>query len=132
MFSQLSKPHLRPSRLESLRWMDDDKSDAHSVEAFEGLLESISGLKTLDVYINRVESPPRMTPILHHKGTLLSLSIHSQQSREIQHYYAEDNFGVLCSECSKLRQLSITFPRTSAEGAIFAPEFLSYVVSNLH
>ncbi|MCJ1398753.1 hypothetical protein MMC11_001954 [Xylographa trunciseda] len=126
LFAQLSKPHLRPSKLRSLRWMDDDKSEPHSLEAFEGLLESLSGLETLHIYINRMRSLPKVGPIMLHKKTLTSLSIHSQQTRDAIHTYSEEDFDKICTECSQLRQLSIMFPKTTVEHAVPSNEFLAF------
>ncbi|MCJ1436481.1 hypothetical protein MMC27_005860 [Xylographa pallens] len=126
LFAQLSKPHLRPPRLRSLRWMDDDKSEPHALEAFEGLLESLSGLETLHIYVNRMRSLPKVGPIIFHKKTLTSLSIHSQQTREAIHTYSEEDFDKICTECSQIRQLSIMFPKTTVEHAVASPEFLAF------
>ncbi|MCJ1384471.1 hypothetical protein MMC17_007588 [Xylographa soralifera] len=126
LFAQLSKPHLRPPKLRSLRWMDDDKSEPHALEAFEGLLESLSGLETLHIYVNRMRSLPKVGPIILHKKTLTSLSIHSQQTRDAIHTYSEEDYDKICTECSQLRQLSIMFPKTTVEHAVPSPEFLAF------
>jgi hypothetical protein len=34
--------------------MDDDKSEAHALEAFEGLLEGLSALETLHIFVNHM------------------------------------------------------------------------------
>ena len=129
LFSQLSKPHLRPQRLKSLRWMDDDKSDAHALDAFDGLLESTSGLETLDVYVCRMSTLPKVSSIVHHKKSLISLSIHSQASKDSVFHYLDFDFERLCLECSELRQLSVNFPRTSSDSAMPSVEFKNYIVS---
>ncbi|MCJ1287072.1 hypothetical protein MMC26_006420 [Xylographa opegraphella] len=126
LFAQLSKPQFRPPHLRSLRWMDDDKSEPHALEAFNGLLESISGLETLHVYINRMRSLPKVGPITLHKKTLTSLSIHSQQTRDAIHTYSEQDYEKLCTACSQLRQLSIMFPKTTVEHPATSPEFLAF------
>ena len=112
--------------------MDDDKSEPHALEAFEGLLESLSGVETLHVYVNRMRSLPKVGLILLHKKTLTSLSIHSQQSRDAIHTYSEEDYNRLCTECSQLRQLSIMFPKTTVEHAAPSPEFLAFRVRSEH
>ena len=108
--------------------MDEDKSESHALEAFEGLLESISKLEILDAYICKMGGLPKVTSILSHKRTLTSLSIHSQFTKEIVHHYAEEDFQRICSECSNLRQLSMNFPKTSVEAALPSAEFRAYMV----
>jgi len=111
--------------------MDDDKSEPHALEAFEGLLESLSGLETLHIYVNRMRSLPKVGPIIFHKKTLTSLSIHSQQTREAIHTYSEEDFDKICTECSQIRQLSIMFPKTTVEHAVASPEFLAFTSHTL-
>lgn len=131
LFAQLSKPHLRPSRLRSLRWMDDDKSEPHALEAFEGLLESMSGLETLHMYVSRMRALPKISSILCHKKTLTSLSIYSQYSKSDIFAYSEDDYRRLCTEATEIKQLSLMFPKTNAENALPAPEFENFLVSAL-
>ena len=109
--------------------MDDDKSEPHALEAFEGLLESLSGLDTLHMYVSRMRSLPKISSILCHKRTLTSLSIHSQSSRSDFFTYTEDDYRRLCTEATEMRQLSLMFPKTNAENAMPSPEFESFLVS---
>lgn len=128
VFTQLSKPHMRPTKLKSIRWMDDNKSETHALEAFEGLLESLSGLLTIHVFINRMRALPKISAIIPHKKTLTSLSIHSQLSTQTPaHTYLEDDYSRLCTECGELRQLSIMFPKTAIE-TLPSRDFLNFVV----
>ncbi|MCJ1471616.1 hypothetical protein MMC13_000256 [Lambiella insularis] len=125
LFAQLSRPHLRPSKLKSLRWMDDDKSEPHALEAFEGLLESLSGLETLHIFVKRMRSLPKVGPITLHKKTLTSLSVHSQETREKIHTYSEEDYDRICG-CTQLRQLSVMFPNTSIDHATLSVGFFAF------
>ena len=50
VFAQMSKPHLRPTKLKKIRWFHGEEgSEAHALEAFDGLLEAITGLEILHV-----------------------------------------------------------------------------------
>lgn len=108
--------------------MDDDKSEPHSLEAFEGLLESLSGLETLHISLNRMRTLPKVGPITLHKKTLTSLSVHSQQTRDNIHTYSEEDYDRICTDCSQLRQLSVMFPKTSIELSVPSPEFVTFKV----
>ena len=109
--------------------MDDDKGDVHALDAFEGLLESISNLEIIDAYVCRMTALPKVASIINHKKTLRSLSIHSQANKDTIYHYSQEDFTRLCSECSGIRQLAVTFPRTSVETAQPSAEFKTYVVS---
>ena len=107
--------------------MDDDKSEPHALEALEGFLEGLSTLETLHIYINRMRALPRIASIVHHKKTLTSLSIHSQLNRDVVHIYLNEDFNRICTECTELRQLSIFFPKTSAEEPVLDLDFQSFL-----
>lgn len=111
--------------------MDDDKSEPHALEALEGFLEGYSGLETLHIFISRMRALPRVSSIVHHKKTLTSLSIHSQLTRESVHTYGLDDFSRLCTECSELRQLSVIFPKTSAEEPVLQEEFVNFLLNTM-
>ncbi|MCJ1411703.1 hypothetical protein MMC19_005795 [Ptychographa xylographoides] len=131
LFAQLSKPHLRPAKLRSIRWMDDEKSEHHALEAFEGLLESLSGLETIHVYINRMRALPKIGPIVQHRKTLTSLSIHSQINKDSVMTYSEEDYSRICNDCSNLRQLSVMFPKTSVELPLPTSEFSAFITCTL-
>jgi hypothetical protein len=131
VFAQLSKPHLRPTKLRSLRWMDDGKSEAHALEAFEGLVESINSLETLHLYVSNMRALPKISSIVQHKKTLRSLSIHSQGNRDQPVFaYEIDDYSRLTVECCNLRQLSIMFPKTAIDHDL-SPDFAAFLVYDI-
>ena len=111
--------------------MDDITSEPYALQAFEGLLEALSGLKTLHVEVNNMQTMPKVATITHHRKTLTSLSVHSQLSHIIMHHYVEEDFNKICTECTELRELSIMFPKTTVEHAVPNPDFEAYLVSIL-
>ena len=129
LFTELSKPHLRPAKLKSLEWLDDETNEHYALEAFEGFLESTNTLEVLHVSVNKMRTLPKVSSIMCHRKTLLSLSIHSQMSHNNVYNYSEEDFGRLCDECKEIRQLSVMFPKTSVDLAIPSPEFTNFLVS---
>ena len=128
VFAQLSKPHLRPSNLKSLRWLDDEASEPHTLEAFEGFVQALQGLETLHVVVSKMRELPKVAVLIQHRKSLVSLSVHSQQSHDNIFTYSINDYGRLCEECSELRQLSIMFPETKVEPPSPSHEFVAFLV----
>ena len=126
VFAQLSKPHLRPSMLKTLRWLQEEINEPHALAAFEGFLESLSGLTILHVDVNHMRALPKPTALTRHKKTLLSLFIHSQSSSTAVHTYRASEFDEICTDCTELRQLSLFFPTTPVLHA--SAEFKTFLV----
>ena len=131
LFAQLSKPHIRPNRLKTLRWMDDCSAEPHGLEAFEGLLEGLSSLVTIHVYVNNLMALPKVTTITRHSSTLRSLSIHTQESSTAPHCYSDADFSKICTDCSEIRELSVMFPKSNIEGLNPSDEFEAFLVSKV-
>ena len=129
LFTQLSKPHLRPAKLKSLEWLDDETNEPYALEAFEGFLESTNTLEVMHVALNKMRALPKVSSITCHRKTLLSLSMHSQMSHNNVYTYSEEDFSRLCDECKEIRQLSVMFPKTSVDTAVPSPEFSIFLVS---
>ena len=130
VFSQMSKPHLRPARLKKIRWFHEETSEPHAIEAFEGLLESITGLEILHVDINNLRGLPGASAVAHHGKTLKCLSIRSRMESHTT-LYERDGFDEICNNCTELQQLSMTFPPTSVSDANRNTEFNTYLVTLL-
>ena len=128
LFAQLSKPHLRPSNLRILRWLDDESSEPHALEAFEGFLEALTGLASIHVIISRMRDLPKVAALVHHRKTLTSLSVHSQENHDNIFLYSINDYSRLCDECTELRQLSIMFPETKIEPPSPSHEFVAFLV----
>lgn len=129
IFSQLSKPHIRPSKLKTLRWLQEETNEPHALEAFEGLLEGLSGLEILHIDINHMQTLPKPAALAHHGKTLKSLFVRSALSSSNIHTYETHEFDVICTGCTELRQLSVTFPPTAVSHAVLDPEYKSFLVS---
>ena len=129
VFAQMSKPHLRPTKLEKLRWFHEETSEPHALEAFEGLLDALSGLKILHVDINNIPGLPRAGAIAHHGKTLQMLGVRGRMPHSAILMYESEHFDEICTNCLELRQLSITFPSTSVSDATPSADFKTYLVS---
>ena len=129
VFAQMSKPHLRPSKLRKLRWFHEAAGEAHALEAFEGLLEAIVGLKMLYVDINNINGLPKASAVSLHGKTLEVLGIRCRIPSETILLYNAEQFEQLCSNCLELRQLGITFPVTSVSDAEPSIMFTRYLVN---
>ena len=130
LFSQLTKPHLRPSRLKILRWLQEDTIEPHALEAFEGLLEGLSGLEVLHIELNHMRSLPKPSTLTHHGKTLKSLFVCSSSGLSVAetHMYEIQEFDEICTNCKELRQLSVTFPSSIILDAVLNIEYKSYLV----
>lgn len=128
LFAQLSKPHLRPTKLQKLRWFHEETSEPHALEAFEGLLDALSGLKILHIDTHNIEGLPSASAIARHGKTLQILGVRSRMPRSAILMYESEQFDEICTNCLELRQLSITFPPTSVSNATPSTDFKTYLV----
>lgn len=128
VFAQMSKPHLRPTKLKKIRWFHaEETSEIHALEAFDGLLESITGLEILHVDIKNFGGLPNTTAIAHQGKTLTILGIRSRTASSNTMRYESHQLDEICTACTELRQLSITFPTTSVSDARPSSEFKTYL-----
>ena len=108
--------------------MDDENAQAPAMEAFEGLLEMTSGLEVLHVWVDEMDTLPKVGAIIRHKQTLTSLGIHCQKNRDKVHSYTEDDYRDICNQCTEIRQLSLAFPQLESESEYFSADFDSFIV----
>lgn len=127
LFSQLSKPNIRPGQLKHLYWTQSSVRESHILEAFEELLETLLGLETLHVEIDYVDNLPKVKAITRHGKTLKYLCINIQAVDSTINYDPVD-FTSLCTSCPELEQLSIVFPTTSVDSAEASPDFATFLV----
>ena len=128
LFAQLSKEAQQPRRLRTLRWYDQNKCEPHAVGALNGLLETLEGLRTVDVYLEDMPTLPRVDGIVKQKATLQSLSLHSQDANGTLLFYSEADFARICTECLALRQLSLMFPFTKVHDCYPSQDFRACLV----
>ncbi|MCJ1309994.1 hypothetical protein MMC25_003655 [Agyrium rufum] len=131
VFAQLSKPNHCPTQLKILRWMDDHVYDVRVLEAFEGFVERCaefgSKLTTIDVLLSKMLQLPKAASICRHKESLKSLSISCTNSTvNGTGIYSEQDFNKICTDCTKISQLSVMFPGTSGESPSLDLRFLGY------
>lgn len=130
VFAQMSKPHIRPTKLKKIRWFHgEETSETHALEAFDGLLDALSGLEILHVDIKNFGGLPNSTAIAHHGKTLKVLGIRSRAASSNPTRYESEQLDEICTACTELRQLSITFPTTSVSDAHPSSEFKTHLVS---
>ena len=130
VFAQMSKPHLRPNKLKKIRWFHgEETSETYALEAFDGLLEAISGLEILHIDIKNFSALPNPTAIAHHGKTLKVLGIRSRKAVADPQLitYESEQLDEICTACTKLRQLSITFPNTSVSDARPSSDFKAHL-----
>ena len=133
VFSQMSKPHIRPSRLKKLRWFHEETAEPHALEAFEGLLEGLNGLEILHVDLNSIGGLPKPSAITNHRRTLRVLAIRSRMGPpelpqlDSLKCYEQAQFDEICTQCTELRQLSITTPETFVSNPRESPEFKDFL-----
>ena len=133
LFSQMSKPHNRPSRLKKLRWFHEETAEPHALEAFEGLLEGLSGLEILHVDLNNIGGLPKPSAITNHRKTLKVLAIRSRMGPPEQPQldslkcYEQAQFDEICTQCPEVRQLSITTPETFVSDPQETTEFRDFL-----
>ena len=129
VFAQMSKPHLRPTSLKKIRWFHgEETTETYALEAFDGLLEAINGLEILHVDIKHFNGLPSPRAIAHHGKTLQVLCIRSRTASSSYKRYDSDQLDEICTACTELRQLSITFPPTSVSDAHPSSEFKTHLV----
>lgn len=136
LFSRMSKPHVRPNSLKKIRWFHEISEEPHALEAFEGLLEGLLGLEIIHVDIRNIGALPKPSAITHHSKTLKVLALRSRMSMEQSNLdtlkcYDQDEFNEITTECSELRQLSISTPKTDVSKAKPSMEFTTFLVCML-
>ena len=131
VFAQMSKPFLRPNNLKKIRWFHgEETSEIHALEAFDGLLEAISGLEVLHVDVMNFRALPNPTAIAHHGKTLQVLGVRGRTESSSLMRYETDQLDEICTACTELRQFSITFPTTSVSDARPSPDFKASLASH--
>ena len=128
VFAQMSKPNVRPNKLKKLRWFHEATGETHALEAFEGLLEAITGLEVLHIDTNNIPGLPKPAAISHHGKTLHILGIRSRMPTTAILLYESEQFEEICTHCLELRQLGITFPITSVSDAEPSSDFTTFLV----
>ena len=131
VFAQMSKPSLRPNNLKKIRWFHgEDINENDALNAFDGLLEAISGLEELMVDVANFRALPNHTAIVRHGKTLQVLGVNGRTDTSSLLRYETNQLNEICTACTELRQFSITFPTTSVSHARPNPDFRASLASH--
>jgi len=116
LFAELSKSTKLPDRLETLEVKHEDNDENDGLDAIDGFLCLVSGLKVLTLDMIDAKSLPAAAGIVRHGKTLTTLNVHAStgpDSCDEELVYDDASFGLICQECSGLEQMSMAFPHVS-------------------
>jgi hypothetical protein len=132
LFAELSKSQRLPEKLETLEVKHDDNQENDLLNALDGFLCLVSGIKVLTMDICYAKTIPASAGITRHFKTLKELNFHASRGdgEEEELVYELEDFEKICKNCTKIEQLSCAFPQTSI---IRAPsdQFAAFEVSYL-
>lgn len=130
IFAELSKSQKLPDRLETLEFKHDDNPENDALNALDGFLTLVSGLKVLTIDICYAKTLPAQVGITRHGKTLRELNVHASRGdgEEEELVYDHDDFDKICQQCKSLEQLSCAFPATSIMRANTDP-FIAFEVN---
>lgn len=116
LFAELSKSTKLPEKLETLEIKHDDNRENDGLEAIDGFLCLVSGIKTLIIDLTCSRSLPASAGIIRHGKTLKRLNVHTNTDSdgcddELVYDYA--SFSQICRDCPLLEQVSVAFPSVS-------------------
>ncbi|KAE9981654.1 hypothetical protein EG328_011488 [Venturia inaequalis] len=115
LFAELSKSYKLPERLETLEFKHDDNQENDALNALDGFLKIVSGIKVLTMDICYAKQLPSADGIIRHSRTLRELNVHGSRGdgEEEELVIDFDDFEKICKSCSLIEQLSMAFPTTS-------------------
>lgn len=115
LFAELSKSHKLPERLETLEFKHDDNQENDALNALDGFLKLVSGIRVLTMDICYAKQLPSSDGIIRHSRTLKELNMHgSRGDGEEEELVADfEDFEKICQSCTLIEQLSVAFPTTS-------------------
>ncbi|KAL6710451.1 hypothetical protein ACN47E_008499 [Coniothyrium glycines] len=116
LFAELSKSTRLPNQLETLEFKHDDNAENDGLNAIDGFLCLVSGIKTLTLDLLYAKSLPASAGITRHSKTLKTLNVHASTGPENcddELVYDYASFSQICKDCSLLEQVSVAFPQVS-------------------
>ena len=111
LFAQLSQKEQLPSRLKILRWLHKDTIEPHTLNALERLLEQLPALECLHIELDAAHRLPESSAISHFGSSLRSLLVRAHDSESTLLKYNSEEVEQICTKCTGLRELSLTFPQ---------------------
>ncbi|KAF1816311.1 hypothetical protein P152DRAFT_463920 [Eremomyces bilateralis CBS 781.70] len=135
LFAEMSQSSRLPEHLECLEFKHEDNAENDALNAVDGFLCLVSGLKQLTLDICYAKQLPAAAGIARHGKTLKDLNVHASKGDgdEEELVYAVNEFDNICRKATGLQQLSVAAPATSIT-KIESIEFTSFMnsVSQLH
>lgn len=130
LLAELSKSSKLPDKLETLVFKHEDNIEEDGLQALDGFLCLVSGIKNLTIDITNAKTLPAAAGIVRHAKTLEVLNVHANRAAEecddeIIYDYAA--FADICKHCKGLEQLSVGFPAVSVLNEK-SPGFLNFEV----
>jgi hypothetical protein len=115
LFAELSKSQKLPAKLETLEFKHDDNQENDALNALDGFLCLVSGIKVLTMDVCYAKALPSSAGIIRHCKTLQELNVHGSRGdgEEEELVYDLDDFEKICKACDLIEQLSVAFPPTS-------------------
>lgn len=115
LFAELSKSSRLPDKLETLEFKHEDNAENDALNAIDGFLCLVSGIKVLTLDIWHAKNLPAPAGITRHGKTLRELNVHAGRGdcEEDEHVYELEAFQQITKACSSLEQLCVAFPSTS-------------------
>jgi len=115
LFAELCKSTKLPQKLETLEFKHDDNPENDALNALDGFLCLVSGIKILTLDICYAKQLPSSNGITRHSKTLIELNVHASRGdgEEEELVYDLDDFEKICKSCTLVEQLSAAFPATS-------------------
>jgi len=115
LFAELSKSQRLPEKLETLEVKHDDNQENDLLNALDGFLCLVAGLKELTMDICYAKTMPASAGITRHFKTLKEVNVHASRGdgEEEELVYEYEDFEKICKNCTKIEQLSCAFPSTS-------------------
>jgi hypothetical protein len=116
LFAELSKSTKLPDKLEVLEVKHNDNTENDGLDALDGFMTLVSGIKVLTLDLTYAKVLPAKAGIVRHGKTLQSLNVHAiagtgSYDQELVYDYA--SFSEICKSCSLLEQVSVAFPQVS-------------------
>ncbi|KAF2807808.1 uncharacterized protein BDZ99DRAFT_572704 [Mytilinidion resinicola] len=115
LLAELTRSTKLPEKLETLEFKHDDNVENDALNALDGFLCLVSGIKILTIDITYAKALPAAAGIVRHAKTLKELNVHASTVDDIEHehIYTFPDFQSICNDCTLLEQISAAFPNTS-------------------
>ncbi|KAF2005872.1 hypothetical protein P154DRAFT_423101 [Amniculicola lignicola CBS 123094] len=115
LFAELSKSTKLPEKLETLEFKHDDNSENDALNALDGFMCLVTGIKVLTIDITYAKEMPAAAGVSRHGKTLKQLNLHASTSLddEAELVYDYGSFSQICKDCPLLEQVSMAFPQAS-------------------